>query len=296
MLTTLAQSLRGGATLTMQVANTVFWGIPLYIVTIGKALSRQGRWRAICDRTLVAITQGWVDGLLWTVAVTQRQLRWEIVGNDRLDPNQSYLLVANHQSWVDIIALLQAMNRRMPFPRFFAKRELLWLPIVGQALWALDFPLLKRHSAEAVAQNPALKGEDLEITRKACEKYLHTTVTLINFLEGTRFTTAKHRQRQSSYRHLLPPKTGGVALALESMPAGINTIIDVTIAYPDRVPDWWDLVCGRVSSVFVNVQQRPVPDSLLGASSHKDLEARARLRDWLETIWKEKDCMLNSFH
>jgi 1-acyl-sn-glycerol-3-phosphate acyltransferase len=188
------------------------------------------------------------------------------------------------------------MNRRMPFPRFFAKRELLWLPIVGQALWALDFPLLKRHSAAAVANNPELKGEDLETTRRACEKYRHTTVTLINFLEGTRYTAAKHRQRQSPYRHLLQPKTGGVALALESMPAGIDTVIDVTVGYPDGVPNWWDLVCGRVSSVVVHVQQRPVPDHLAEASFHKDLEARARLRDWLETIWKEKDCVLDSFH
>ena len=41
------------------------------------------------------------------------------------------------------------------------------------------------------------------------------------------------------------------------MPAGIDTIIDVTVGYPDGVPNWWDLVCGRISSVVVKVQQRP---------------------------------------
>jgi 1-acyl-sn-glycerol-3-phosphate acyltransferase len=292
MLTTLVQWLRGAITLAMQVANTVFWGIPLYVVTIGKALSRGERWRGVCDRTLVAITQGWADAVLWIFAITQRQVRWEIQGNNALEMKKSYLLVANHQTWVDIIALLQAMNRRMPFPRFFSKRELLWLPIVGQALWALDFPLLKRHSAKAVAKNPELKGEDLEITRKACEKYRHTSVTLINFLEGTRFTSAKHHQRQSPYRHLLPPKTGGIALALASMPERIDTIVDVTIAYPGGAPNFWDLVCGRVSKVIVRVQARPVPDDLMGADFHVDLEARARLREWLQTIWWDKDHLL----
>jgi len=292
MPTITVETLRGLTTLALQLANTVFWGMPLYLVTLFKALARGDRARRASGQALIAITQGWVDGVLRIFELTQ-DLHWDIRGNVKLSPTQSYLLVANHQSWVDIIAVFQALNRRMPFPRFFAKRELVWLPIVGQALWALDFPLLKRHSAEAVARHPELKGEDLETTRKACEKYRHIPVTLINFLEGSRFTPEKHEQRRSPYRNLLPPKTGGVALALESMAGQIDTIVDVTIAYPDSTPNFWDLLSGRVKQVVVVVEPRPVPPTLLDSSFHSDIRARTRLREWLEDIWQEKDRTLD---
>ncbi len=43
----------------------------------------------------------------------------------------SYLVISNHQSWVDIPALIQTLNRRTPFFKFFLKKELIWVPFLA---------------------------------------------------------------------------------------------------------------------------------------------------------------------
>jgi hypothetical protein len=53
----------------------------------------------------------------------------------------------------------------------------------------------------------------------------------MNFVEGTRFTPAKHAAQQSPYKHLLKPKAGGLALALHVLGDRFDSLLDVT----DRV-------------------------------------------------------------
>lgn len=90
--------------------------------------------------------------------------------------------------------------------KFFLKKELIWVPFLGLAWWALDFPFMKRYSRKFLAANPHLAGKDLESTKKACEKFKHTPVSVMNFVEGTRFTPEKHQRKNSPYAHLLPPR------------------------------------------------------------------------------------------
>jgi len=113
-----------------------------------------------------------------------------------LDGRRSYLLVSNHQSWADILILFNSFHGRVPFLRFFLKKDLIYVPIVGLVCWAMDFPFMTRKSGAA----------DIATTRKACEVYRQDPVTVVNFLEGTRFTPAKHAAKQSPYTHLLRPK------------------------------------------------------------------------------------------
>ena len=60
--------------------------------------------------------------------------------------NGHYLVLANHQSWVDILVLQKVFNRRIPLLRFFLKRQLFWVPLLGLAWWALDFPFMGRYT------------------------------------------------------------------------------------------------------------------------------------------------------
>ena len=53
----------------------------------------------------------------------------------------------------------------------------------------------------------------------------------MNFLEGTRFTAAKHAKQESPYRYLLKPKAGGIAFVLAAMDGKIEKMVNVTIAY-----------------------------------------------------------------
>ena len=153
--------------------------------------------------------------------------------------------------------MLQKIFRgRIPFLKFFLKEELKWVPVIGLAWWALDFPFMKRGKAGG--------RSDLETTRIACEKFRLIPTSVINFVEGTRFTKAKHHRQGSPYRHLLKPRVGGMAVALATMGEDFRALLDVTIAYPRGTPTFWDLLCGRMEEVVVRVKSRPIPPPLAG--------------------------------
>ena len=124
-----------------------------------------------------------------------------------------YLVIANHQTWVDIVILQAVFNRRIPFLKFFIKQELIWFPLLGIAWWAMDMPFMKRFSPSYLAKNPHMKGKDRETTRRACEKFRDTPTSVLNFIEGTRFSENKRVDRKSPYNHLLQPRAGGLAIA-----------------------------------------------------------------------------------
>jgi 1-acyl-sn-glycerol-3-phosphate acyltransferase len=168
---------------------------------------------------------------------------------------------------------------------------LLWLPILGQAWWAMDFPFVKRYTKSDLQKKPHLKGKDLEITRNACKKFKKMQVSIMNFVEGTRFTNEKHRSQQSPYAHLLKPKAGGIALVLDSMGEQIHRILDVAIVYPDGITDFWAFLCGKIQKIKVRVRSLPVNAEMLGDYTN-DERFRASLQLWLNNIWTEKNRLI----
>jgi 1-acyl-sn-glycerol-3-phosphate acyltransferase len=201
-------------------------------------------------------------------------------------------VLSNHQSWVDIPVLQYAFNRRIPFLRFFLKRELIWVPLLGIAWWALDFPFMQRYSRAQLARRPELAGSDVQATRRACEKFRAVPVSVMNFVEGTRFTPAKHAQQPSPYTHLLRPKAGGVAFVLDAMGDALDAILDVSIVYPQGRPTLIDLLCDRVRDVRVHVLAREIPSEAVGADYESDAEFRARFQAWINRLWTEKDARI----
>lgn len=214
--------------------------------------------------------------------------RLEIEGVGDLNPREWYMLVANHQAWADILITVRTFGTQIPGVKFFFKRSLLWVPVLGLALWGLDFPSMSRHSKAAIARDPSLKGKDLDRTRKACARFRHHPVTIINFLEGTRFTPEKHQEQGSVYRHLLMPKAGGLAFALNAMDGQLHQMLDVTIYYEGGIPSYWDYVRGKVKTIRVQVRQLPIPADLLG-DYEGDPAFRAHFQQWVNTLWQQKD-------
>jgi 1-acyl-sn-glycerol-3-phosphate acyltransferase len=200
--------------------------------------------------------------------------------------------LANHQTWVDIPVLQAALNRRAPFLRFFLKSQLFWVPLLGLAWWALDFPFMKRYSREQLQKRPELAGRDIQVTRRACAKFMHIPVAIMNFVEGTRFTPAKHDKQASPFRHLLKPKAGGVAFVLDAMGRALHSILDVTIVYPGGRPTLFDLMSNRVGEVRVHIRERSIPAELLGGDYQNDPAFRERMQNWLNEVWSEKDRLI----
>lgn len=216
-------------------------------------------------------------------------LRWTARGVEELNRGGWYLVIANHQTWVDIIVLQAVFNRRIPFLKFFIKQELVWFPVLGIAWWALDMPFMKRYTPSYLAKHPEKKGKDLEATKRACEKFKDTPTSVINFIEGTRFSEQKRDARRSPYRNLLQPRSGGIAVALESMGPLFDAIVDVTVVYPDGAPKFWGMCCGDSVRVVADVRCRSIDRNLTSGDYRNDREFRQQMHQWLATIWTEKD-------
>ena len=269
-------------------ANTVLHVVPLLVVAVVKALLPIERLRAASSRWLTGIAESWIGVNGWMLDRFSRT-RVHVEEDAVLEPDGHYLVLANHQSWVDIVVLQRVFNRRIPLMRFFLKRQLIWVPLLGVAWWALDFPFMARHTREQIQRRPELAGRDIEATRRACEKFRAIPVAIMNFVEGTRFTPAKHERQESPYRHLLKPRAGGVAFVLDAMGDGLHAILDVTIAYPGGRPSLVDLIANRVPEVRVQVRQRAIPVELAGGDYQSDADFRARFQQWINGVWLEKD-------
>jgi 1-acyl-sn-glycerol-3-phosphate acyltransferase len=163
---------------------------------------------------------------------------------------------------------------------------------MGLAWWALDYPFMKRYSAEYLKKHPEMRGKDLETTRKACKKFSLIPTSVMNFPEGTRFTPAKHDRQESPYRHLLKPKAGGVALVLDAMGEKFQSLLNVTIVYPDGIPGFWEFLSGRVKRITVRVQNLPIPKHFIGGDYENDAQFRAAFQQWLHEVWLEKDALI----
>lgn len=245
------RTIKGVLVLIPIVLNIVFWFIPIMVFAIVRLILPFAAVRKFTSRILIACGENWISVNNWLEDVTQ-DISWHFSGNERLRRNDWYLVLANHQSWVDIIVLQRALNRRIPFLKFFIKHVLIWVPFLGLAWWAMDMPFMKRYSRAYLEKYPEKRGQDLEATRRSCERFSEVPTSVINFVEGTRFTPEKHARTESPYQHLLPPKAGGIAFALSVMGEQFRSMLDVTVVYPDGSPTFWDLVTGRLHNVAVN--------------------------------------------
>jgi 1-acyl-sn-glycerol-3-phosphate acyltransferase len=268
--------------------STVAHVVPLLLVALVKALLPSQRLRVASNPLLTGLAESWigVNNWMWDRFT---DTRLSVREDAALHADGHYLVLANHQSWVDILVLQKVFNRRIPLLRFFLKRQLFWVPLLGMAWWALDFPFMGRYTPKQIARRPELAGRDIAATRRACEKFRAIPVAIMNFVEGTRFTPAKHAKQGSPYRHLLKPKSGGVAFVLDAMGEGLHAILDVSIAYPGGSPSLLDLLANRIPEVRVQVRQRPIPEAMLRGDYQNDRAFRAQFQQWMNGVWREKD-------
>jgi 1-acyl-sn-glycerol-3-phosphate acyltransferase len=287
MLSFLPGVVRGVLSFVLYFVNTVVLCSLLFVVAAVKFLVPASWFRKGCDRLLIAISTLWITVNSVNSALFNR-IEWDVRGVEVLDPGGWYLVVSNHQSWVDILVLQKVLNRRIPFLKFFLKKELIWVPILGLAWWALDFPFMRRYSRSFLEKNPHLRGKDLESTRKACEKFRTLPVSIMNFVEGTRFSREKHRRQNSVFTHLLMPRAGGIAFVLGAMGDCLTRIVNVTIVYPDGADTFWGFISGRVKKIVMDVEVLPVTTDLKG-DYFNDAEFRDRFCAWVNRLWEEKD-------
>jgi len=284
----LLRNIRGVIVFSGFTVNTIFWFVPLLLLAVVKLLIPIAPLRKVLNRLLMSIGENWVS-VNSAILRTSGSRNWHARGLENVREDGWYLVMVNHQTWVDILVLQKVFNHRIPFLKFFIKQQMIWFPLLGIAWWAMDMPFMKRYSPSYLAKNPHMKGRDLETTRRACEKFRDTPTSVINFVEGTRFSEQKRTARQSPYQHLLTPRAGGFAVAMSSMGSIFDSILDVTVVYPGGAARFWDMCCGRRVDVIVDVRERPVEEWLVSGDYQADRDFRRRVHRWLGEIWQEKD-------
>jgi len=290
MLNFLPAKLIGFISFSLYIFNTVFWLIPILVFSLFKAIIPLRLSKTIFSYLLDLMASNWVA----TNSIIQKvftKTKIVVTGLDELKIDDWYLVIANHQSWVDIVVLQRALHGNIPFLKFFLKKELIYVPLLGLAWWALDFPFMKRYSQAFLKKNPHLRGKDLETTKKACAKFKHKPVSVMNFIEGTRFSEKKHNKQNSPFKHLLKPKSGGISFVLDAMGEHLTKIVDVTIYYPDGIPNFSDFVYGQVESVHIEVNIFDIAEEL-GHINFSDRNDKIVFQKWLTQFWHDKDARL----
>ncbi|HEX7155446.1 MAG TPA: acyltransferase [Thermoanaerobaculia bacterium] len=283
--------IRGLLTILLLAQNLALWGIPVLTVGMLKFVTF-GRARRRVILALARLAEGWVGGNN-RVFDLMLPVKWEIEGLDHpIRKEGHYLIISNHVSWVDIFALFRLFHGKVEFLRFFLKQELIWLPIAGQACWALEFPFMKRYTPQYLEKHPEKRGEDLKTTRIAMERYRTIPVAILNFIEGTRFSEAKRQEQRSPYKHLLRPRTGGLSFVLASLGDQLDAMFDVTIAYPQRELTFWEFVTGRVPRIIMHVRQIEIPAEFRTKAVTEHGPMRGRFKKWLDEVWREKDALI----
>lgn len=278
--------IKGSLSFIGYVINTLFWFVPIILLSFLKLLPIPA-WQKFISYLLDGCASNWISVNTLNQNLFNRT-QWQVSGLEQLSIKEWYLVIANHQSWVDILVLQRLLNRRIPFLKFFLKKELIWVPFLGLAWWALDFPFMRRYSRAFLQKHPHLKGKDLETTKKACEKFRFKPVSIMNFVEGTRWTADKHQKQGAPFKHLLTPKAGGIAFVLSAMGDQLHKLLDVTIHYPQGIPNFWDFICGKVQQVQVNIRILPL-DDVNGSHYFEDPQQKQAFQQWLNQLWQQKD-------
>ena len=284
---------KGVISLIIFSLNTIVLVPILLVFSLLKLIIPWRPWRRFMSSILVGTAELWIS-VNYNMYKLIHGNKVQVIGDVELSPDDWYLVISNHQTMADIPIIQGALNKKIPFLRFFLKQELIWVPLLGLAWWALDFPFMQRFSREYLQKNPHMRGKDMEKTRQSCEKFKDFPTSIFNFVEGTRFTQAKFDRQDSEFKHVLKPKAGGVGYVLGSMGEQLNHLLLVTLQYQPSVPGMWSYLCGQVDSVKVYLEKVKIPTHLLQKNYLTDERFRQELFEWLNVLWHKVDNNLST--
>ena len=277
--------------IALTILLTILCSIPIILAGMIKLiLPVPAIWRSVsvfCNFMMYC----WCEGLAALLHLNP-WLKWDIEGLETLNKKNWYLLISNHHSWADIVVLCVLFRKHIPMNKYFLKQQLAWVPFIGLACWALDMPFMRRYSRSYLIRHPERRGKDVETTRRSCEKFRAHPTTILNFVEGSRFTEAKKHETRSPYDNLLPPKAAGIAMALNVLGSQFDKLLNVTLCYPENnTKPFYDMLSGRLTRIVVRINLVPIGEELHGDYVN-DKNFKRGFQRWLNGLWEEKDRQL----
>ncbi len=131
---------------------------------------------------------------LWArILLLAAGVRVTVEGKEHIQPNTSYIIVANHQSHMDIPVLISAL----PLPiRIISKKELFKIPVFGWGMRAIGILEIDRSN----------RKQAIATLNRAAEIIREHHLSILAFPEGTRSPDGK----------IHPFKKGPIILAIDS--------------------------------------------------------------------------------
>jgi 1-acyl-sn-glycerol-3-phosphate acyltransferase len=185
----------------------------------------------------------------WASLYTWLNPAWRvhIAGREKIDPAATYVMVANHQSLLDILVLF----RLFAHFKWVSKIEIFRVPLIGWNMSMNRYVKLKRGDRSSVAQ-----------MMRACENALGQGSSIMMFPEGTR----------SHDGHLKSFKPGAFSLAQRMDVPLLPILIEGT---GNALPKRGFVLQGR-HEIRIRVLEAIPPQSFAGLSTE---ELTERVRD-----------------
>lgn len=229
------------------LAITLFSAVCFLLIALGRSYTRS---------FLYCIYNFWVARmrgiLLWQTTIQMNM--------PDLDLQRWYVVIANHQSWADILVLQIVLNQKIPHLRFVMKQELKWVPFIGLICQILGYPLIDRSKPKKAYQalNTALNS-------------VSSPSSLVIFPEGTRYHPDK---AIPGFTGVLPPKVAGLYQVLSAWHSHHPHVLHVKIHYQGTA-SLWAWILGQITQINIG-----------GHIVHPPLEKKA-LQTWLTLLWKK---------
>jgi 1-acyl-sn-glycerol-3-phosphate acyltransferase len=231
-----------GAAAAVPLAALKFMGVGLVTAVLGPTAVAVALFD---ERASFHVARVWARAILALYGVSVRTRRLA-----ELDPNAPYVIMSNHRSQFDILAVVVGLAEHQL--RWVAKKELTRVPVFG---WAL------KHTGHIVIDrsNPQQAIASLRAARSKIER----GISVVLFPEGT---------RSEAGQSLLPLKKGGFMLALET---GFPIVPVVVRGSREILPRGsWRAAAGEIEVVV----GAPIP--VAGATRE---ELMTRVRDFMLT-------------
>ena len=154
----MVEAIRGTAAMAFLAVNTLLWCVPIYALGALKLVMPHAG-KVVLGNGMFLALDAWIRCARWMVfafGVTRIDSAVDDADASRWRRDGWFIVVSNHQTWADILVLVVALCDRLPAFKFFTKRELIWVPLLGVALWFLDYPLVRRYGRARLEQDPAL--------------------------------------------------------------------------------------------------------------------------------------------
>lgn len=275
----------GMVSIVLLLINTAIVAVPIVSLSLLKLLIPIKSLQFFLGSILEFFARIWVSLNIFAVKlISPTEIIFE--QDEKLKKDGSYLVICNHKSWLDTLLLQLVFHKKIAFPKFFMKYQMIYVPFIGLACWALDFPVMRRYSKEYLEKNPEKKGEDIRRTKEYCEKMPKRPTTIINFVEGTRYTLQK--AKKSKYKNLLNPKAGGIAVILEALSGRLDGILNTIIIYESSKETLWRFMTRQTKRIRIKMEFIPLPKIPLKDYFGNEQD-KEEFQQWLNKLWQRND-------